>query len=440
MKKFAAAIVLTGAFLWFAPDAEPAHAELPLQVVFNGQHVQFDAQPEIVNDRTMVPIRAIAESMGAKVSLSGTNFFTVEKGDKRVRLTFDSPVAYVNGSRVTLPVPAYVKNNRTYVPVRFIGETFQASVGFVPPTNTVEIRTAADDRTLRFPVISDVHVQASDPRSQTKLKATLQDLYDIDPAADALVLNGDLGNGKQADYNTLRTLLAGNPHPTTLLYNIGNHEFYNAWYDRNGTYAPKTFPNGETEFMAINRYLQLTGESKVYYDRWIKGYHFLFLGAEKSRQSDMSIGDDAWLSQEQLNWLKQKLAENRQSDKPVFVFLHQPLTNTVSGSWWQNGTDRGVVQAESLKSILAGYPEVILFSGHTHAQLNLPRTMVRESFTMFNSSAEIGPEAAGGAPVLADSSEGLYVEVHSDKVIVRGRDFSKKTWVPQAQFTVPLKK
>ncbi|KEO83451.1 stalk domain-containing protein [Tumebacillus flagellatus] len=434
MKKITLATVLTGAFLAFAPDLQPAHAELPLQVVLNGQHVQFDAQPEIVNNRTMVPIRAIAESMGAKVSLSGSNFFTVEKGDKRIRLTFDSTEAYVNGSRVTLPVPAYVKNNRTYVPVRFIGETFQASVGFVPPTNTVEIRTSADDRTLRFPVVSDIHVQASDPVSQSKFRAALQDLYNVDPAADVMVLNGDLGNGKPADYDTLRSLVANNPHPVTMLYNIGNHEFYNAWFNAKGVYAPNTFPNGESESMAINRYLKLSGESKVYYDKWIKGYHFIFLGAEKSRQSDRSIGDDAWLSQEQLNWLKVKLSENHKAGQPVFVFLHQPLPKTVTGSFWQSA-DRGVVQSEQLKAILSQNPDVLYFSGHTHGALNSPRTMVQDGFTMFNSSAEVGPDDS--AP---SASEGLYVEVHPDKVIVRGRDFAHGVWVPQAQFTLPLKK
>jgi 3',5'-cyclic AMP phosphodiesterase CpdA len=345
----------------------------------------------------------------------------------------------VDNKPIELPVPAYVKNNRTYVPVRFVGESLQASVGFVPPTNTVEIRTAADSRTLRFPVLSDVHVQATDPRSQDKLRATLRDLYEVDPAADALVMNGDLGNGKQSDYNTLRSLVEANPHPSSMLYNIGNHEFYNAWFDKNGRYSPTTFPNGETEQMAISRFLQLTGEKKVYYERWIKGYHFLFLGSERSRQSDRSIEDDAWLSPGQLSWLKQKLAEQARSDKPIFVFLHQPLPYTVSGSWAE-GMNRGVVQHEQLKAILAQYPQVFLFSGHTHWQLNLPRTMVRDGFTMVNSSATIEPDAGGGNAVSPESSEGLYVEVHPDQVIVRGRDFYRKRWVPEAQFTVPMKK
>ncbi|PWK15599.1 stalk domain-containing protein [Tumebacillus permanentifrigoris] len=437
MKRLALSLVLTGAFCWFAP-VEPAHAELPLQVVLNGQRVQFDAQPEIVNDRTMVPIRAIAESMGAQVALSGTNFFTIQKGDKHIRIVWNSRTAYVNDKPFQLPVPAYVKNDRTYVPVRFVGESLQASVGFVPPTNTVEIRTAADDRTLRFPVLSDVHVQASDKRSQDKLRATLKDLYEVDPAADALVMNGDLGNGKQSDYDTLRALVDANPHPATMLYNIGNHEFYNAWFDKNGRYSPNTFPNGETEQAAIQRFLKLSGEQKVYYDRWIKGYHFLFLGSEKSRQSDLSIGDDAWLSTQQLTWLKQKLAEQAKSGQPIFVFLHQPLPNTVSGSWVE-GANRAVVQHEQLKSILAAYPQVFLFSGHTHWQLNLPRTMVRDGFTMVNSSGEIEVDSGGGMAVTPESSEGLYVEVHPDRVLVRGRDFNRKRWVPEAQFTVPLK-
>lgn len=439
MKRMFSTVLLAGAAFCLMPDAEPAEAALPLQVLLDGEKVKFDAQPEIVNDRTMVPIRAIAESMGARVTLSGSDSFTIEKGDMQIRITWNSRLAMVNGEPVVLPVAAYLKQDRTYVPVRFVGESMQATVGFVAPTNTVEIKTAADDRTLRFPVLSDVHVQASDPLSQSKLKATLKDLYEIDPAADVLVMNGDLGNGRQTDYNALRSVVSTSPHPQSMLYNIGNHEFYNAWYDKNGRYSPTTFPNGESEGMAINRFLQLSGEKNVYYDRWINGYHFLFLGAEKSRQSDLSIGDDAWLSQTQLSWLNQKLAENRQSDKPIFVFLHQPLPNTVSGSWAE-GMNRGVVQHEQLRSILANSPQVILFSGHTHWQLNLPRTMVREGFSMVNSSAVIGPETGGGTPLSPDSSEGLYVEVHPNEVVIRGRDFYRKRWVPEAEFKIPLRR
>ena len=74
----------------------------------------------------------------------------------------------------------------------------------------------------------------------------------------------------------------------------------------------------------------------------------------------------AFISQDQQKWLKEKLAENYRKGKPIFVFLHQPL----DGGKSDNTDWVGAEQSEQIREILSQYPEVILFTSHTHRDLD----------------------------------------------------------------------
>ncbi|MFE6794726.1 metallophosphoesterase family protein [Paenibacillus chitinolyticus] len=310
------------------------------------------------------------------------------------------------------------------------------------PAGAVQER--ADKPVLTFPVISDVHVDAAKKDSQRKFTEALEDLNRVNPNADALVINGDLTGGSARDYTRLKELMMSTPHPQKTFATIGNHEFYSAWLNAKGNWSPNSFPNKETEAASIGRFLSFTGEKKVYYEEEIKGYPFIFLGSEQYRQTNPDNMEDAYLSKEQLNWLEQSLARHGQeSGKPIFVFLHQPLPGTVAGTSVASNK-RPVVQHEELRSILSKYPQVIFFSGHTHWDLRQPNTLVRDKFTMVNSSSVERPwtsDGQGGEKLKdAKESEGLYVEVYEDRVSIQGRDFYAKKWIPEAQFKVPVRK
>ncbi|WP_345773389.1 hypothetical protein [Paenibacillus sp. 19GGS1-52] len=98
-----------------------------------------------------------------------------------------------------------------------------------------------------------------------------------------------------------------------------------------------------------------TGMTGPYHDHWIDGYHFIFLGTEQGLRTFCN------LSIQQLQWLDHQLEEQSAADKPVFLFLHQPLKDTVAGSLESQGW-YGVTQDEELKSILAKYPQTLLFT------------------------------------------------------------------------------
>ena len=105
-----------------------------------------DVAPKIVNDRTMLPVRFVAENMGAKVdwdeaneivTISGKNFKTGE--DITILINIDSDTAYINGKEVKLDSPAFIENDRTYTPIRFISEELGADVEWFENTQRVVI-------------------------------------------------------------------------------------------------------------------------------------------------------------------------------------------------------------------------------------------------------------------------------------------------------------
>ncbi len=114
-----------------------------ISVFVDGVQVQFDVQPQLVNDRTMVPMRAIFEALGAVVEWDDyTQTASAHKNNKIINLTIGSPYMYVNGEAVSLDSPAYVINGRTLVPVRAISESLGLNVSWNDRTQTVNISSA----------------------------------------------------------------------------------------------------------------------------------------------------------------------------------------------------------------------------------------------------------------------------------------------------------
>ncbi|WP_028548382.1 metallophosphoesterase family protein [Paenibacillus sp. UNC451MF] len=306
------------------------------------------------------------------------------------------------------------------------------------------ISQAEEKPDLTFSVLSDLHIQAWDTHSQDKFINALNDLNQINSTSDALILNGDLTDGRQEDYDKLKKLLDRSSHPQAVYSNIGNHEFYQAWHGSTRQWSEASFPNGETEKDSIERFLKFNGESEVYYEKQLQGYSFIFLGSEQYRQSNADNLEDAYLSQIQLEWLKTVLKKAAASEKPIFVFLHQPLPNTVSGTTACCVNNRGVIQHEELNKILSAYPQVILFTGHTHWELKLPKAFVYNKYLMVNTSSVEQPwtgDASGAEkPLEPEASEGLYVEARNNSVTIRGRDFNKQNWIPEAHYVITYKK
>lgn len=114
-------------------SALPAAAAEPPRIVIDHQvlYPAPDSQPFIANGRTLVPLRAIFEYLGATVHWDGTTqTVTARKGNTVLILQVDSPTASVNGKTVTLDQPAKLVENRVFVPLRLVGEAFGANVNW----------------------------------------------------------------------------------------------------------------------------------------------------------------------------------------------------------------------------------------------------------------------------------------------------------------------
>lgn len=125
-------------FILLCPSLAIHAEEKPISVVLNGEKLEFDVPPMLMQDRTMVPLRAIFEALGAEVNYDEpTKKITASLGNTVVTLRVDTPAMYVNGSEHMLDMPATVVDGRTLVPVRAVSEAFNCEVTWDESTHTV---------------------------------------------------------------------------------------------------------------------------------------------------------------------------------------------------------------------------------------------------------------------------------------------------------------
>ena len=102
--------------------------------------IQTDTPPTVVDGRTLVPVRAIFEAIGATVTWDeATSTATGVRGDITVTIQINDTTAYVNGEPRALDVPAQLINERTMVPARFISEAMGCDVTWYEETETAAV-------------------------------------------------------------------------------------------------------------------------------------------------------------------------------------------------------------------------------------------------------------------------------------------------------------
>ena len=142
MKKILAGILavsmIGSANLAFATDTDK------ITVKVNGEEIITDVAPVMENDRILLPMRAIFETLGCNVSYrvaDGSQFVTAFHGDRQVVLEIGKKEITVDGETKALDVAAKIENDRTLVPVRAVSEAMDADVKWDGETNTAEVTT-----------------------------------------------------------------------------------------------------------------------------------------------------------------------------------------------------------------------------------------------------------------------------------------------------------
>lgn len=120
-----------------------------LKLEINGAEVETDIPPIIIDNRSLVPARAVFEKLGASVKWDETQKkVTVSLKGTDIVLTINNKKASVNQKDVELDVPAKIINNRTMIPVRFVSEQLNAKVGWHPEKNLVTVDTADNTQAM----------------------------------------------------------------------------------------------------------------------------------------------------------------------------------------------------------------------------------------------------------------------------------------------------
>lgn len=105
----------------------------PIKIYINGQVVESDQPPLLIDNRTFVPIRVIAEDLGATVDYDNKDrIVTIRRDKTNILLTIGDDIARISSDVETRPAildaPAFLRNDRTYLPLRSISELFGMQV------------------------------------------------------------------------------------------------------------------------------------------------------------------------------------------------------------------------------------------------------------------------------------------------------------------------
>lgn len=158
----------------------------------------------------------------------------------------------------------------------------------------------------------------------------------------------------------------------------------------------------ETSYQpAIDMYLEREDVDSIQFDKWINGYHFIFLNTDKYHS------DDCYLSAETIEWLDETLSEN-EDGRPIFVMVHQPLgkVHTMSGA------------KMTFEEVIAKHPSAIVSSGHEHAAFGNAKIIQEGNGTHINQPAMVNVAA-----------QYYIVEVYEGGVIYRAREASTNSWI-----------
>ncbi|NOU98898.1 discoidin domain-containing protein [Paenibacillus planticolens] len=223
----------------------------------------------------------------------------------------------------------------------------------------------------------------------------------------SMVLVGDITNqGDPGEYDSIfNAINSVNYHPQ-VYYTIGNHEY--DWDD------------GANFTIMTNRFKQKIGipESTLYYSRKVQGYDFIFLAY------DRKLSNNAYMSDDELAWLDSTLAADAVSGKPIFLFNHQPIYQTVSRTFSAVGSQQNTVQEQKFKNILEKYPQAILTTGHLHDDIKLQGNLYAGKFSAVRDGAVVENQA-------------MIFDVYQDKVHLKGRDVSTQQTIWEG--TISLK-
>ena len=116
-----------------------------IKVIYDGSELEFEVPPQIINDSTMVPMRAVFEKFGASVKWDGdTQTITAKRKSKTITMTIGSSQAYKNDEAFEMSASPVIISGTTLVPLRAVSELLGLDVSWDEDNRTVTITTPTD--------------------------------------------------------------------------------------------------------------------------------------------------------------------------------------------------------------------------------------------------------------------------------------------------------
>ncbi len=295
--------------------------------------------------------------------------------------------------------------------------TFIATL--ITPTFVADVPEVKDDDfvpIMRFVATSDTHINTIGDKGCQRLSKMIKTAYALSDNdkdyknLDAVVFSGDItDNGLRDSFYAFAGITNAELREGTERLGViaKSHDSYT--YGKN----------------ARKVYTAVTGQEADFH-RVINGFHFIGI----SRSEKLSQ-----YTKEQVKWLDENIASavNENPEKPVFVFQHEHVLDTVYGSSKTDGW--GI---DFFSEVLNKYPQVIHISGHSHFPANDPRAIWQGNFTAINDGGlayfELAVDGKNGQfPEDKDTmSQALFIEVDKDnRVLVKVLDVDAGKFVKE---------
>lgn len=121
-----------------------AWADGGISVYIDGAEVEFSVPPYLAHDRTMVPMRRIFEELDCEVEWNEpTQGINALRGETEIYMEIGNPVMVVSGSRITLDAPPELTEDTTFVPLRAVSEALGCAVGWNEAESRADILSAS---------------------------------------------------------------------------------------------------------------------------------------------------------------------------------------------------------------------------------------------------------------------------------------------------------
>ena len=316
-----------------------------------------------------------------------------------------------------------------------------ALFGGITTPSTDDTLTTKDPSTgIDFVVAGDTQVSNFMPERQANLISFAEDINNSDIELDAFIIAGDITeNGFIEEYTHVFETISGF-NTRNFVMATGNHDI------RLNEYSAST-----ARFLEFMNDLN-NGENvqnDIHYKYMIDGYTFLVMGSDEWKF------EDAFISDEQLQWLNLELKEATKTGRPVFVICHYPLAEShgLPGTWGSANSDdvfgslptyttttnpdlTGSIgkQTNEIYEIINDYKNVFFITAHLHTGFgkNTYQTIDEANNVQGINVPSVGIDNKDGS--YNNPGTGLYVEVTPTSVIFYARDFANGKFLTTSEF------